>query len=144
MGINMYQYSGSSNTCMMCNDPDLCSACDEPRTLPWTNDYPSETFPEFNMENFEDIDDDGSSEDEAKAACESAGHLWNSYDDVCFEPYVADIMDANLRDFIMMDRTGNEIARVNLTGYNPDPIGAGECSGNYESIKNLIIDIINN
>ena len=53
-------------------------------------------------------------------------------------------MDAALRDFIILDRSGKEVARVNLSGYNPDPIGAGECSGNYETIKNIIIDLINN
>ena len=53
MGINKYQYSGSSNTCMLCNEPDECSNCDEARTLPWTNDIPLEIFQEFDMENWD-------------------------------------------------------------------------------------------
>jgi len=144
MGINKYQYSGSNNTCMLCNTPDDCSNCDEARTLPWTNDIPLEVFPEFDMENYEDTDGDGTSEDEAGTACQNAGHIWNGYEDECFEPYVSEIMDAALRDFIILNQSGKEVARVNLTGYNPDPSGSGECSGNYESIKNLIINIIEN
>ena len=50
MGINKYQYSGSSNTCMLCENPDSCSNCDEARTLPWTQDIPSEVFPEFELD----------------------------------------------------------------------------------------------
>tara|TARA_Y100000588_G_C13585060_1_gene640444 strand:+ start:136 stop:570 length:435 start_codon:yes stop_codon:yes gene_type:complete len=144
MGINKYQYSGSSNTCMLCTDADNCTNCDEARTLPWTNDYPIESFPEFNVDNFEDLNDNETSEDEASTACQNAGHIWNGYEDECFDPFVADIMDAALRDFIILNRLGKEVARVNLTGYNPDPIGAGECSGNYQAIKQLIIDLIEN
>ena len=144
MGINKYQYSGSSNTCMLCNNPDACSTCDEARELPWTQDIPAEVFSEFDMENFEDLNNNGTSEDEAGIACENAGHIWNGYEEECFDPYASGIMDAALRDFIILDRSGKEVARVNLTGYNPDPIGAGECSGNYEAIKDLIINVIEN
>ena len=53
---------------------------------------------------------------------------------------VWDSWNASLRDFIILDRNGVELYRMNFTGYNPDPQGAGECSGNYETIKNLILD----
>ena len=144
MGINKYQYSGSSDSCMLCQDPDACSNCDETRTLPWTQDVPSDIFPEFDMENYEDLNGDGSSENEAGTACQNAGHIWNGYEDECFDPYAAEIMDAALRDFIILNQDGKEVARVNLTGYNPDPSGTGECSGNYEAIKSLIISVIDN
>ena len=55
-----------------------------------------------------------------------AGDVWDSW-------------NASLRDFIILDRNGIELHRINFTGYNPDPAGAGECSGNYETIKNLIL-----
>ena len=144
MGINKYQYSGSSDTCMLCGDPDSCNNCDEARTLPWTNDIPSQIFEDISLENFEDLNDDGTSEDETATACQSFGYIWNGYEDECFIAYAAEIMDAALRDFILIDSSGKEVARINLTGYNPDPQGSGECSGNYESIKSLIIDIIEN
>ena len=144
MVINKYQYSGSSESCMLCNDPDPCSTCDEARTLPWTNDIPIEIFTEFNIENYDDLNNSGTSEDEAGTACQNAGHTWNGYEDECFDPYASGIMDAALRDLIILNRNGKEVARVNLTGYNPDPIGAGECSGNYEEVKELLINIIQN
>ena len=59
MGINKYQYSGSSDSCMLCQDPDACSNCDETRTLPWTQDVPSDIFPEFDMEKAARPDWDG-------------------------------------------------------------------------------------
>lgn len=144
MGINKYQYSGSSDTCMLCDDHESCNNCDEERTLPWTNDIPAQIFEGISLENFEDLNDDGTTEDETATACQSLGYIWNAYEDECFIAYAAEIMDAALRDFILVDRSGKEVARINLTGYNPDPQGAGECSGNYESIKSLIIDIIEN
>ena len=114
---------------MLCNDPDACSNCDEPRTIPWANDIPIATYDEFDMSNFEDLDEDGTSEDEAGTACQNAGHTWNGYEDECFDPYAAGIMNAALRDFIVLDRSGN---------------GAGECRGNYDAIKALLIEVINN
>ena len=39
MGMNGFQYINDSNGCMMCDQPDLCSNCEETRHLPWTQDY---------------------------------------------------------------------------------------------------------
>ena len=52
---------------------------------------------------------------------------------------VWDLWDASLRDFIILDRYGNEFARVNLTYNNPDPTELGECTENYQKIKDLIL-----
>jgi len=49
--------------------------------------------------------------------------------------------DATLRDLIILDRDGIEVARVNLTPYNPDPAGIGSCTGNYEEIKQIILTL---
>jgi hypothetical protein len=125
MGINKYQYSGSSNTCMLCENPESCSNCDEARTLPWTQDIPSEVFPEFDMENYEDLNGDGSSENEAGTACQNAGHIWNGYEDECFDPYTAEIMAAALRDFIILNQDGKEVARVNLSGITVVAVKSG-------------------
>ena len=40
---------------------------------------------------------------------------------------------------IFIDRNGYEFARVNLTYNNPDPTELGECTGNYQKIKDLIL-----
>ena len=45
--------------------------------------------------------------------------------------------DATIRDFVIVDRNGNEYARVNLTPNNPDPNFT--CGVNYQNIKNLIL-----
>ena len=75
---------------------------------------------------------------------EGTEKVYLRYEDECFDPYASGIMNAALRDFIILNQTGKEVARVNLTGYNPDPSGSGECSGNYEAIKNMIINVIEN
>ncbi len=47
-----------------------------------------------------------------------------------------------LRDLIVLDRDGIYVTRVNLTSYNPDPDGMGECTDNYATIKQLILDLL--
>jgi len=50
--------------------------------------------------------------------------------------------DITLRDLIFLDRDGVYVTRVNLTSYNPDPDGMGECTDNYDTIKQLILDLL--
>ncbi|NQU66338.1 MAG: hypothetical protein HQ510_00210 [Candidatus Marinimicrobia bacterium] len=45
--------------------------------------------------------------------------------------------DVTIRDFVIVDRTGNEYARVNLTPMNPDPNFT--CGENYQRLKDLIL-----
>ncbi|OUW61102.1 MAG: hypothetical protein CBD58_03655 [bacterium TMED198] len=54
-----------------------------------------------------------------------------------------DEWDITLRDLLILDRNGLLVEKINLTYYNPDPNGNGECSGNYETIKNLILEARN-
>ena len=114
MGINGYQYINDSVNCMICNDECTSSTCDDgPRILPWTQDY----------------DDGLNCQDENEGLCQAS-------DDVSD---VWDLWDVSLRDFIILDRHGNEYARINLTYNNPDPTELGECTGNYQKIKDLIL-----
>ena len=46
--------------------------------------------------------------------------------------------DITLRDLIIVNRDGYEVARLNLTSTNPDP--ESTCGENYETIKQLILD----
>jgi hypothetical protein len=62
----------------------------------------------------QDIDDDGNGD----------GDVWTEW-------------DIALRDFVIVGRDGVELARINLTYYNPDPTSA--CGEHYETIKNLIL-----
>lgn len=59
------------------------------------------------------------------------------------ETYVWSEWNITLRDFVILDRNGVEITRVNLTPYNPSPEGTASCSGNYEAIKEIILNAIN-
>ena len=60
-------------------------------------------------------------------------------------PWVQDIpefdvwgdWDITSRDFVILDRYGNEFARVNLTPMNPDP--EYTCGINFERLRELII-----
>ena len=114
MGINGFQYIEDSVDCMICSEECTSSTCDSgPRILPWTQDY----------------DDGLNCQEENEGLCEGE-------DD---ESDVWDLWDATLRDFIILDRNGNEFARLNLTYNNPDPTELGECTGNYEKIKDLIL-----
>ncbi len=118
MGVNGFQYIEDSVNCMICDEECTSNTCDSgPRILPWSQDY----------------DDGLNCEGENQGLCESSdesGDVW-------------DLLDANLRDFVIVDRNGNEFARVNLTYNNPDPTEIGECTGNYEKIKNLILSARN-
>ena len=38
MGINGFQYLDNDYHCMVCDDPQACSTCDEIRVLPWVQD----------------------------------------------------------------------------------------------------------
>ena len=44
----------------------------------------------------------------------------------------------NVRDLVIVNRYGYEVARLNLTYANPDP--ESTCGENYQTIKDLIID----
>ena len=114
MGINGYQYIDDSIDCMICAEDCTSSTCDNgPRTLPWSQDQ-----------------DDGIN-------CQGLNeNLCEAGDDVSD---VWDMWNITLRDFIILDRHGVEFARINLTYNNPDPDELGECSGNYQKIKDLLI-----
>ena len=112
MGINGYQYINDSYSCMICDEPDECSNCENVYTIPWA----------------QDLDDGANCLDSNEGLCYSNdedGDVW-------------DLWDASLRDFIILDRDGKLITRINLTYNNPDPNST--CGENYQTIKNLILD----
>ena len=114
MGVNGFQYIEDSVSCMICEDECTSYTCDDgPRVLPWSQDY-----------------DDGLN-------CQGENV------DLCYEGDedgdVWDLWDISLRDFVILDRYGVEFARVNLTYNNPDPTELGECTDNYQKIKDLIL-----
>ena len=114
MGINGYQYIDDTIDCMICNNECTSSSCNAgPRILPWAQDYDDGLNCAGDNEGFCEASDD-------------SGDVW-------------DLWDVSLRDFIILDRYGNEFARVNLTYNNPDPTELGECTGNYQKIKDLIL-----
>ena len=114
MGINGYQYINDSIDCMICSGECTSSTCDTgPRVLPWTQDY-----------------DDGIN---CLGPNEGLCYVHDENGDVW------DLWDATLRDFIILDKHGVEFARINLTYNNPDPTELGECTGNYQKIKDLIL-----
>jgi len=114
MGVNGYQYINDSLGCMICDESCTSSSCDAgPRVLPWTQDY----------------DDGVNCHDTNEGLCQPGddnGDIW-------------DLWNINLRDFVILDKDGVEFARINLTYNNPDPDELGECSGNYQKIKDLIL-----
>ena len=112
MGINGYNYIDDSYSCMICDNPDECSNCEDAYTIPWAQDL-----------------DDG-----ANCLASNEGLCYSSDED----GDVWDLWDASLRDFIILDRDGKLITRVNLTYNNPDPNST--CGENYQTIKNLILD----
>ena len=112
MGINGYQYINDTVDCMICSNTCTSSTCDNgPKILPWTQDY-----------------DDG-----INCQNENLCYVHDEIGDVW------DLWDIFLRDFIILDRNGIEFARINLTYNNPDPTELGECTGNYQKIKDLIL-----
>jgi len=99
---------------MICADECNSSTCSEgPRVLPWAQDY----------------DDGINCQNENLGLCEAEDEVSD----------VWDLWNVILRDFIILDRNGNEFARINLTYNNPDPTELGECTGNYQKIKDLIL-----
>tara|TARA_Y100000590_G_C15651662_1_gene988992 strand:- start:75 stop:437 length:363 start_codon:yes stop_codon:yes gene_type:complete len=115
IGINGSQYIEDSIDCMICNEDCESSTCsDGPRILPWG----------------QDTDDGYNCSHGNQGLCEGGdetGDIW-------------DLWDIVLRDFIILDRDGVEFARINLTYNNPDPNDSlGECSDNYQKIKDLIL-----
>ena len=114
MGINGYQYIDDSIGCMICDESCTSSTCQNgPRELSWTQDN--------------DNGDNCLNENEDLCTGnDDIGDIW-------------DMWDITLRDFIILDRHGVEFARINLTYNNPDPNNLGECSGNYQKIKDLIL-----
>ena len=113
MGTNGFQYINDSYGCMICEFPDECSNCDDVRILPWTQDQ----------------DDGINCQDQNEGLCiagDDDGDVWHMW-------------DITLRDFVILDRRGIEFARVNLTYNNPEPDELGECSGNYQKIKDLLL-----
>ncbi len=112
MGINGYNYIDDSYSCMICNNPDECSNCEAVHTIPWA----------------QDLDDGANCLNSNEGLCyfnDENGDVW-------------DLWDASLRDFIILDRDGKLITRINLTYNNPDPNST--CGENYQTIKNLILD----
>ena len=112
MGINGYQYINDSYSCMICDSPDDCSNCEDVNIIPWS----------------QDLDDGANCVDENETLCyagDDDGDVW-------------DLWDIALRDFIILDRDGQLVARINLTYNNPDPNST--CGENYQTIKNLILN----
>tara|TARA_B100000131_G_C17594984_1_gene400910 strand:- start:213 stop:521 length:309 start_codon:yes stop_codon:yes gene_type:complete len=99
----------------MCTDECTSTTCESPRTLPWAQDF-----------------DDGLN-------CTDLNTDLCYPDDTISD--VWDLWDVTLRDLVILDRQGNYITRINLTYNNIDPDGIGSCSGNYETLKNLILTI---
>ena len=128
-GINGFQYLDNDYHCMICDTPDDCSSCDEERILPWVQDI-------------DDDDGDGIWDDYGQDGIPNTGDLGEG-DGLPDEPYgdVWESWDINLRDLVVLDRSGNYITRINLTSFNPDPTALGECTDNYETIKQLIISL---
>ena len=114
---------------MICDTPDECSSCDEERVLPWVQDL-------------DDDDNDEVWDDYGVDGIPNTGDLGEG-DGVPDEPYgdVWESWEISLRDLIFLDREGNYITRLNLTSFNPDPAALGECTGNYQTIKDLIISL---
>lgn len=115
MGMNGFQYINDSYGCMVCEDVNACSNCDSIRQLPWT----------------QDIDDGSNCQNENEGLCQtndSLGDVW-------------DMWDVTLRDFVILDRDGRYVTRINLTYTNPDPNST--CGQNYETIKELLISLRN-
>ena len=129
IGINGFQYLDNDYHCMICDTPDECSSCDVERVLPWVQDLDDddndEIWDDYGADGIPDTGDLG--EDDGLPD-ESYGDVWESW-------------DISLRDLVVLDRVGNYITRLNLTSFNPDPTALGECTDNYETIKQLIISL---
>ena len=151
MGVNGYQYITNDYHCMVCDNPDDCSNCDEIRVLPWVQDVPSIFNENYSSQSdceesgFEwDIGEQIIHEDMDQTTCEENGYTWFHTDCIeyiygCVEEVdVWGNWDITLRDLVIVNREGYEVTRLNLTYTNPDPNST--CGENYETIKQLIID----
>ena len=129
VGINGFQYLDNDYHCMICDTPDECSSCDEERILPWVQDI-------------DDDDGDGVWDDHGADGIPNTDDLGEN-DGIPDETYgdVWDSWDINLRDLIILDRSGNYMVRINLTSFNPDPTALGECTDNYQTIKQIITNL---
>ncbi len=129
VGINGFQYLDNDYHCMICDTPDDCSSCDEERILPWVQDL-------------DDDDGDGIWDDYGQDGIPNTGDLGEG-DGMPDETYgdVWESWDISLRDLVILDRSGNYMTRINLTSFNPDPSALGECTDNYETIKQLILSL---
>ena len=129
IGINGFQYLDNDYQCMICDAPEECSSCDGIRTLPWVQDIDdddnNEEWDDYGVDGIPNTSDLG--EDDG-IPDESYGDVWESW-------------DVSLRDLVFLDRNGNYITRLNLTSFNPDPEAIGECTNNYETIKQLILSL---
>jgi len=129
MGINGFQYLDNDYHCMICDTPDECSSCNEERKLPWVQDLDDddndEIWDDYGVDGIPDTGDLGEGDG---LPDESYGDVWESW-------------EISLRDLVFLDREGNYITRLNLTAFNPDPTALGECTGNYDTIKQLIISL---
>ena len=112
-GINGFQYLDNDYHCMICDTPDDCSSCDEVRILPWVQDLDDddndEIWDDYGQDGIPDTGDLGEGDG---VPDESYGDVWESW-------------DISLRDLVVLDRDGNYITRINLTGFNPDPAALG-------------------
>ena len=135
---------------MICDDPSSCSNCDEIRVLPWVQDVPSIFNSDYSSQSdcedagFEwDIGEQIIHDDMDQITCEENGWIWFHTDCIeyiygCVEEVdVWGNWDITLRDLVIVDREGYEVARLNLTYTNPDPNST--CGENYQTIKDLII-----
>ena len=129
VGINGFQYLENDYHCMICDTPDECSSCDVERVLPWVQDLDDddndEIWDDFGVDGIPDTGDLGEGDG---LPDETYGDVWESW-------------DISLRDLVFIDRDGNYISRINLTSFNPDPTALGECTDNYETIKQLILSL---
>jgi hypothetical protein len=129
IGINGFQYLDNDYHCMICDTPDECSSCDVERVLPWVQDLDDddndEIWDDYGVDGIPDTGDLGEGDG---LPDETYGDVWESW-------------DISLRDLVFIDRNGNYISRINLTSFNPDPTALGECTDNYETIKQLILSL---
>ena len=61
MGVNGYAYISNDYHCMICDNPNSCSNCDDIRILPWVQDLPF-TF---------------NTDDTTQEECEANENEWN-------------------------------------------------------------------
>ena len=125
MGINGKQYDYSNDTCMLCDCID--GTCYTERELPWAQDGLDSIY--YNFDNEMDCENNQGLDDDEL--------IWHDYDDYCFDPYVWGLWDITIRDFFILDRNGNLVAKINLTYNNPSP--SENCGNTYQNIKDLLI-----